>query len=262
VPQGIPVSATLDGYAEGSFTLEVEEIDGYDRVTSSTTFSGVPSSPNTKARIDFPDGTLMHATPLSVDLDGNGTVEISIQPRFGQVVIPDLVSPDVQIGYSVVSGMMDITGIDTQSAAIATITPKEIRVVDSWGNSLVIPLEHYSQKMSAREGSVSITFSKLIYNGVANSIPTVRMKFIWEKKDGQISKFSSLVKFGDSIIASRYSPRKNETTVVSISTPKKRYIELDLDRDDILEQGRTIDRLAGLQILSIRTNSGLIEMVK
>lgn len=79
----LPASAhptlVLDGEATGSFTLEVEEVEG-NVVIVKTIFAGIPSTADTRVTIDFPDGTIGQALPLAIDYDGNGAVDHEVVP--------------------------------------------------------------------------------------------------------------------------------------------------------------------------------------
>ncbi len=84
-----PASTTLrlvmNGYATGSFTLDMEEVSG-DTVTASTTFAGIPSMTGTVASITLPDGTLASSSSLAVDENGDGITDLSLLPKIGGIV--------------------------------------------------------------------------------------------------------------------------------------------------------------------------------
>jgi hypothetical protein len=91
-----PASTTLrlvmDGYASGSFTLDIDKMTGND-IIASTTFAGVPSSTSTRAMITVPlGGETAQASPLSVDYDGDGSTDFSLLP-LGGMVHPDVTPP-------------------------------------------------------------------------------------------------------------------------------------------------------------------------
>ncbi|MDO8521232.1 MAG: PxKF domain-containing protein [bacterium] len=86
VPLHTPVTLHLDGYASGSFTLDVAEIDGNNITTSSTTILAIPSSTSTVATMSFSDGTLINAAPLVVDYDGDTITDFSLAPVIGETI--------------------------------------------------------------------------------------------------------------------------------------------------------------------------------
>lgn len=84
-----PASTTLHlvmhGQASGVFSLEVREMGG-DTTVASTTFLSIPTSTTTVATISFTDGTIANASNLTIDEDGNGTIDFSLAPKVGEMV--------------------------------------------------------------------------------------------------------------------------------------------------------------------------------
>ncbi|MFZ3031638.1 MAG: right-handed parallel beta-helix repeat-containing protein [Candidatus Moraniibacteriota bacterium] len=106
VPASVHPTVVLDGEAEGSFTLEVKEVAG-DTMLADTTFAAIPNTADTVVTMDFPDGTLEHADPLIIDYDGNGEVDLSLEPKIGEVVtttLQDTVSPVTTLSASGIQG--------------------------------------------------------------------------------------------------------------------------------------------------------------
>lgn len=85
-PKNTPLTLNLNSYASGSLTLDIEELDGSNTVTSSSTIFGVPSATSTKATMSFALGTLQSASSLAVDYDGNGSTDFSLTPKIGDSV--------------------------------------------------------------------------------------------------------------------------------------------------------------------------------
>jgi hypothetical protein len=84
-PSSTTLTLAMNGYATGSFTLDMEEVVG-DTVTASTTFAGIPSSVGTVATITIPDGNIANSSALSVDENGDGTADLTLVPKLGDVV--------------------------------------------------------------------------------------------------------------------------------------------------------------------------------
>jgi hypothetical protein len=264
VPRGIPVTANLEGYAGGSFTFQIEEINGEGDVMASTTFTGIPSSTSTRAWMDFPDGTLLHASALAIDFDGNGDSELSLLPEGGQIILPDFEAPELQISYSLAEDSLALLGIDKKSETTTTITPDEIRVVDGWGNTLAIPLDKHSIRETKRAGRASVAFSRLVYNGVVTQIPRVSVDYWWEHdKDGKTKELSSFVDTGDTILATRYSQKRNETTILRLPVHLKKWINNNENYvDELMENKKNIFvRMPGILVPEILTNKGIIEVI-
>ncbi|MFZ2299729.1 MAG: chitobiase/beta-hexosaminidase C-terminal domain-containing protein, partial [Candidatus Moraniibacteriota bacterium] len=101
-------TVVLDGQDEGSFTLEVQEVEG-ETIIATTTFAGIPSAVDTQVTMDFSDGTIADASPLTVDYDGDGTTDFSLEPRLGEtVIIPiDATPPTTAVSLSGTAGTGD-----------------------------------------------------------------------------------------------------------------------------------------------------------
>lgn len=90
IPASSAIHAFMQGTEEGSFTLEVEQVNG-NIVTASSTFAGIPSTATTYATLTIPqDGEIANATPLTVDENNDGTVDFSITPLLNETATPFL----------------------------------------------------------------------------------------------------------------------------------------------------------------------------
>jgi len=70
VPSSANIDLDMNGYKDGSFSLEIEEVSG-NTVLSKTTFSGISSTRTTKVKMHFPKGKgIEGASSLSVDYEG------------------------------------------------------------------------------------------------------------------------------------------------------------------------------------------------
>lgn len=92
-PASVNTRLIMNGYDEGSFTLDLAETQG-GSVLATTTFAGIPSSASTVASISVPtEGGIASASPLVVDENGDGAVDITLIAKPGEMVIPDLTPP-------------------------------------------------------------------------------------------------------------------------------------------------------------------------
>ena len=81
LPNGTQALVELRGYGAGHYTLsleEVEERDGKEVVTKKLTYAFVPTSSQTKASIDIPEGGLSSDMVLKNDYDGDGPGQTQI----------------------------------------------------------------------------------------------------------------------------------------------------------------------------------------
>lgn len=67
----------LDGEALGTFTLEIDEILG-DQTLNTLVFSDIPVAADTVATFSL--DSLKNATALAMDVDGDGTTDVSLVP--------------------------------------------------------------------------------------------------------------------------------------------------------------------------------------
>ncbi len=75
VPAGSEYTLKLDGYADGYFSLEIEEQEG-NSMLNSKLFEGIPTSPDTSVTLEIDTSFDVLSSELNVDQDGDGNVDI------------------------------------------------------------------------------------------------------------------------------------------------------------------------------------------
>lgn len=209
-----PASTTLrlvmNGYATGSFTLDMEEVLG-DTVTASTTFAGIPSATSTVATITLPQGNIASASSLVVDENGDGAIDLSIIPKQGGVTLPDFTSPEAVISFSTSTQDVTIYGTDLEGTTTAKTTATSTTITDKGGNTLVIPYIKYKEKPT----KLKIVFDTLIYNGVATTTPKTTLEYEWEvNKNGTFKELEQDVRIKNTRrVSAEYEAKKNETKI-------------------------------------------------
>lgn len=89
LPTGTNFTIILDGEEEGSFTLEMAELEDGEVVATST-LTGIPSSANTFATITFTGDSLEDSGALEVDYNGDGLTDLTYTPKIGkEIFTPD-----------------------------------------------------------------------------------------------------------------------------------------------------------------------------
>ena len=73
-PVGTAYTLKLQGYAEGSFSLDIEKQTG-NTITNSTLFEGISSSISTLATIDINSSFEVSTAELKIDKDGDGKID-------------------------------------------------------------------------------------------------------------------------------------------------------------------------------------------
>jgi hypothetical protein len=87
VPSSADIRLIMEGYEDGSFTLDIEETEG-DTTITTTTFAGVPSFSDTVATMDIPaNAGIEGAGDLEIDAQGDGVVDITLEPRPNETTI-------------------------------------------------------------------------------------------------------------------------------------------------------------------------------
>lgn len=86
-PAGIEYKLVMNGYDTGTFSLDIQEM-AQGVVTNSSTISNLPTSAYTKATMSITNG-ISDASPIRIDKDGDGTIDISISPQIATTVTYD-----------------------------------------------------------------------------------------------------------------------------------------------------------------------------
>lgn len=88
VPAGMAGQVAMRGTGSGSFALDIESVNGND-VLATTTFAAMPVSTSTVATLALTTaGSPTASSTLSVDSDGDGTIDFSVQAKQGSIVLP------------------------------------------------------------------------------------------------------------------------------------------------------------------------------
>ncbi len=243
VPENTPLTLNLDGYAMGSFTLDIEEIDGNNTVTASSTFSAIPSTASTEATMEFPDGTLQNAEPLLLDYDGNGMTDFLLKSEIGKEIVFDTTPPEATLAFDPISQELEVIGTDNFSNTTVLTTATSSIITDEAGNTLQIVFKKLKQKGK----ELRLEIQELRYNGVsAGEIPKTVLQYEWSiDKFGTLKELEQKSTVGTIKIKAHYNAKKDTTTI------EKKTNE---SRDD----KETKDTLPGLRIFKIVTEKGII----
>lgn len=244
VPKGTPITLNLEGYASGSFTLDMEEVDGINTVIASSTLSAIPSATSTKAKISFPDGTLETATPLTVDYNNDGTTDFTINPKLGEETVFDITPPEARISFSTTTKQLLVEGLDEAFTTIHT-TATSTLIIDQTGNTTEIIFK----KLKQEKKEIKLEMDGFYYNGIPVEIPKTTLQYEWSvDKHGNLRELEQKVTVGTTTIEAHYDVKKNTTTI------KKKLKE---KHDDERETKEVFD---GLKILKIITEKGSVKV--
>ncbi|MHB8710382.1 MAG: lipase/acyltransferase domain-containing protein [Minisyncoccota bacterium] len=247
VPKNTPLILHLDAYATGSFTLDMQEIDGNNAVIASSTLSAVPSATSTKATLALTDGTIQNASPLLLDYDGNGTTDYSLTSRIGKTTVFDITPPEAVLTLDPVAHRLSIIGTDNLSSTTVSTTATSTTITDEAGNTTQVIFKRFKQK----KHEIKLELQELRYNGVsAGNLPKTMLKYEWSAdKTGKIKELEEKVVIGSLKIEGHYDARKNVTKIEKKLKKKDRESDNDNEKE-------TKETLPGLVIINLATEKG------
>ena len=269
----VPASSTptlhLDGYAEGSFTLEVQEVQG-DVVTATTTFLGIPNATTTTAQMSFSDGTIANAEPLMVDIDADGDTDITLQSKIGEIVVPDIIPPEIMMTFATSTNTLAFIGIDDmgtttisatttypvlkkkqkEAKGIATTT---VTVRDEADNTTVLV---YTEKLPSPDKRDTISIREIVYNGATTTLSGTSLSYKWRtNKNGSYKLFASHIKTNATSTESHYRPKRDLTVIM---TKPRDLDDEDSEEDDNVDSRPVKQKLPGMIIPLLVTEKGKV----
>ena len=218
IPQEAFPTIHLNGFASGSFDLEIEEKTNGNM--STTTFTSIPTQANTKAFMAFSGGTILGASPLSIDYENDGVVDETLEPVIGEMVtvppiVLDSVAPEVRIGFSTTTSKIDFVGIDSGDSQPVVSTQGDVTTIkDGSGNSLQV-----KRVLKNKNSQSEITVSQLVYSTSTESLYGAKsfVRYFWIKnpKNAKYLVFVSHAKNSDENIITLYDALKNKTSIIA-----------------------------------------------
>ena len=119
----------MNGYADGTFTFNIDELQG-DTPVASTTFKDIPTTSNTKVSLDV-QSDINTVSPMRIDENGDGADDWNLKPKLnGIVTIPrpltiTALNQNIILGDSIPTFTYNITGFvngDTATSSDVTGT--------------------------------------------------------------------------------------------------------------------------------------------
>jgi pimeloyl-ACP methyl ester carboxylesterase len=129
-PASAALKLVLSGQASGHFSLDIQEVQG-DTILATTTFADIPSSTSTIVTMDFTDSTIVNASPLHVDTNGDGTIDHNLTAVLGgEVSLPTPKPPltvtannkTIMLGASIPSLTATLSGFQNGDTATSSVT--------------------------------------------------------------------------------------------------------------------------------------------
>lgn len=250
----------LRGFASGSFDFEIEEGRNGNSITAA--FASVPTGTTTSASMVFVDGTIENASPLSIDFDTDGVVDMRLEAVVGDVVIPpvavvDTVAPEARMFFSTTTGRIQFSGIDDVDVS-TTITSNttSTSIEDDFGNRL-----HVKHSTKNKQSQSEIVIKQLVYSTTTELVSSTKSfaRYFWIKnpKNNKYVVFVSHTKTLDENVLTLYDVLKNKTTVLVVA----KNIE-DIDLQSVIQKvpkGAIIKKTVnGLSVPYLETKAGKI----
>jgi len=239
VPSSSNLHLVMNGYASGSFTLDMEEWQG-DILMASTTFAAIPSATSTVATMNVLENEgVVGASSLCVDENGDGTTDMTLAPKIGETVFPDMIPPEAKISADTATKDLKIEGIDENPTTVSK-NGNTYMITDLSENVTKL----FFQKTFAGK---LLTFAKLtgIQYGTEPkiSLPSSSFLYIWNplaRPPVLLSQTVTVKK--DFLIHAAFNKQKNQTTVI------------------VKERGKQIQKqvFTGLRIPKLVVNRGVV----
>lgn len=262
IPSDIPHSVFLDGFSDGSFTLEMREVGG-DDVLASTIFSGIPSVSDTEVSMDVFGGTIESASPLRIDYDGDKSPDFVLKPKVNETVLlppPDETPPEVKISFDPRKKEVVVDGIDQGPTSVAYSVVRETggnhkqksriktaTLTDRSGNTTILT---YGEKFPNRDKGTVVELISIKYkDDVERFFHGTELKYKWSM---DYKMFASFLKTKNASVESHYRPKKGITLLME----KPR--DLDWDGDDDSDRRPIKQKLSGMVIPWMETERGEI----
>lgn len=263
LPAETVFTVELNGYASGSFDLDVALKQGNDTIAT-TTFAAIPTAITTIATISFSDGTITNASPLVVDYDGNGTADITLTTKEGEEVmyVPDTTPPEALITFATSTKSILFTGRDDITVTpVVTTNATSTTIVDEAGNTLTLRHTLKTQKNNTR---YTYTLSSLTYaTSTQTTIATkaiARYHYLEQKNKHNQVVFNAHLKTNTQNLVAVYNQKKNTTKITMLAKETEMgdgELE-DIDDEKLPKNSKVKETLSGLVIPYLSTEKGKI----
>ncbi len=200
----------MSGYATGTFSFSVEQFIG-DSQTAKATFKDIPTTPQTKVSLDV-QSDITTVSPMRIDSNGDGNVDITLLPRIGGVTLFDTVPPEVTIRFGTTTKRVEFLGTDDRSVASVIATAAGLKVSDSYANSLTLII----QKNTAQSNYATLIIPSFSYSTGSSTNATTTIRYFWSTdKTGKYTLFISAIKTPTDRALSIYSSLVDKTYVIN-----------------------------------------------
>lgn len=242
VPEEIEHIVKLSAYEQGSFTLNIDKLDG-EEVVSETKFEAIPVLVN--SIVDVVPATVSEPVRMSVDFDANGSIDTTLEVVPGETteyenpVEQDTVAPEIAVTFDQATKDVVWKVTDDQDVNPSlVVTATEVTATDRAGNTAVIPFVKYRENATR----LKVQFEKVVYNSEEKAIPKTTLIYDWKLKKDVLTDLDTELRLKEkSRLKAEYRKQKNETRIV------------ERDKE---EKTRTVTVKPGFVSVSVETKQG------
>jgi len=236
IPADISGTLEMSGIEEGSFSLDMEYLDG--KTTSATSsFQAVPSTDATKAKLEVvANQSPTSSSTLMVDVNGDGAIRLLLHAKTGTVVTPDLNPPEILLTPDVTRQDVSIDALDESATTIEMIGSSTTKLTDSFNNTTTFVWN----KTIDNKGQLIINLLSVQYGNQKPKPITASIKYVW---GGPNAPVTERLEIGQKKVQAIYNQQKNQSNI---------FVWIG----DVLAEHKT---LPGRILLKIVSNKGAID---
>lgn len=188
-PTGTAYTLKLQGYQEGSFSLDVDKQEGND-ITASTSFQGISSSASTVATMNIAPDFEISSSILNIDQNGDGVTDKILNATPDGITIYDVTPPELQVTFDLNTKDVVFSGQDNHDPnPTVTITNTSIILTDTQSNTTIIPFTKYKENKTR----LRFSYNKIIRNGITTIVPNTNIVYDWKEKKGVLADLDTKV---------------------------------------------------------------------
>lgn len=208
VPSSVGLQLIMEGYSNGSFSLDIEEVQD-DEILASTTFSGIPSFDGTKVTMDIAQDQDIGNLLLNVDYNGDGTTDKSLKATPGGTTTFDNIPPEISISFDALAKEVTFSGKDDSPVTVEH-SSASTTALDSQDNKSILYYTRYKEKPT----KLKLSFNTIIRNGVSTAFPNTNIQYNWTEKKGVLTDLDTKVVIkGEERYIFSYKKAKNTTII-------------------------------------------------
>ena len=186
LPEEEMAKIVIKGTGAGTFTYESEEVES-DVTTVITTFEDIPVTPETIGEVTLNEDSSL---TLTLDEDGDGIVDDTLEALPGSTVSIDTTPPELKVTFNINSKDVTFSALDTQDPSPNLVkTNTSITLTDNSGNVTVVPLN----KLREVPTRLRLAYNKIIRNGTVIQLPNTNIIYDWKEKNGVLTDLDTRV---------------------------------------------------------------------